>query len=163
MHIGINQRIFGRYTALALHDMVADDIRALGLQNGLQLSIADIQVVETRSRINRLTRPMNQAIDDEYIMPGIQIGACQVRTNKTCATNYSYFHSLPLRQHSILLTGSTTCQTCQSEHPPDRCDTLVSHPPSGLAGHSLRILPHIPVRPPDFRHALKIIDLSFLL
>src|SRR5258708_35595857 len=97
---------------------MTDDIGTFSLQHSLQLAIANIEMVETRARINCFARPMDQAIYHKNIMSSIQIGTCQVRTNKTRTTNHSYFHSSSSpRIHFVLLLVQQSASPYRGERP----------------------------------------------
>ena len=55
--------------------MVANDIGTLHLQDRPQFFVADIDLVETCTGVNILTRSMSQIINDQHMMACIEIGS----------------------------------------------------------------------------------------
>src|SRR5262245_51691685 len=94
MHIGIDERSLTGQGLLAQLSVMTDNIGTLSLQYSLQFTVPYVQMIKTCPGINGFASTVNQVINDKDIMSCIQISTCQVRTNKTCTTNNSYFHKL---------------------------------------------------------------------
>src|SRR5579885_685715 len=98
MDIRIKQRLLPDERMGSLRGMMTDNIRTLLLQNRMNFTCADIDLIEASACIQGMARSVYKTIDDEHIMTSLQIGFGEMCSNETCSPCDSYFHG-----HSLSL------------------------------------------------------------
>ena len=70
MDIGIGQGMLPEHRMLMLRCMMAEEIGAFALQNGLELAVANVYGIEASARVYCLARAAYKAIDHQDIVSG---------------------------------------------------------------------------------------------